>query len=496
MLKSAQQFFDEEEYALALRKIQEALGLDPRDAAALDLAEQVESRGREQKIDEWRELARRSLQNDSVDSARNAIRSLLKLKPNDPAALEMLAEADRHSGANEVAQLQKSAAYDEGVQAWQRGDLTTALNSLERWAEIEGQAPDTDGARLAACRNFYNQVRSEHVAIDHAYEEARRKLAGQDFAGALALCDEYLAKYPEHAQFQALAAEARKSDAEERQRQAEAEPDPSKRCDILEAALQQYPGEPRFASALRLAKDKRELVNSVIAKARQREEQGRFNDAVDQWEILRAIHGEYPGIDGEIERLKGLRDSQPRAGAKAAWMKQVDRYLEAKDFARALDAAEKGLAEFPGDPELTELAKLARRRVEATAESMKLLASGQEDFAQGRHDEGLAAMRRAYAADDGNTVIRAILADALAVRARALIETDWAAADRLVGEILDLDSNHALGRPMGRSSSIRSGRSLSRGALARPGGCRRRATRTGLARSCSRAWPLIRRSRG
>ena len=51
--------------------------------------------------------------------------------------------------------------------------------------------------------------------------------------------------------------------------------------------------------------------------------------------------------------------------------------------------------------------------------------------AQGRHDEGLGAMRRAYAADDGNTVIRAILADALAARARTLIDTDWAAADRL-----------------------------------------------------------------
>src|SRR5262249_4940134 len=62
LLKSARQFLEEEECTLALRKIQEALQLDPADADALALKNQVESARREQKAGELSELARRHLQ--------------------------------------------------------------------------------------------------------------------------------------------------------------------------------------------------------------------------------------------------------------------------------------------------------------------------------------------------------------------------------------------------------------------------------------------------
>ena len=108
-----------------------------------------------------------------------------------------------------------------------------------------------------------------------------------NFSAALTICQQYLSKYPGHALFQAL-----KFDVEERQRQdlssrvaeidrrVEGEPDLDRRVNILKEALETYPGEPHFERALRLIRDKRDLVNSIVAKARNYEERVQFNEAL------------------------------------------------------------------------------------------------------------------------------------------------------------------------------------------------------------------------
>ncbi|MEO7649743.1 MAG: protein kinase, partial [Bryobacteraceae bacterium] len=182
LLESSRRFFEEEEYSLALRKIQEALQLDPNDSSALALKGEVETKRREKKIDEWSQLARRHLDNNAFPHARSAIQSLLELKANDTSALEMMAEIDRREQDFDRVRGEKSALYDTAVDAWQRGDVTAALSRLERWALLTQNAPDTDGARLLSCQNFYNQVRSEHEAIKNSYDEARKQLADGNFA--------------------------------------------------------------------------------------------------------------------------------------------------------------------------------------------------------------------------------------------------------------------------------------------------------------------------
>ena len=127
-----------------------------------------------------------------------------------------------------------------------------------------------------------------------------------------------LLKYPNHALFQAL-----QFDVEERQRQklsalvaetdrrVEREPDLDRRAAILEEVLKQYPGEPHFEHALKLVKDKRDLVDSIVGKARFYEDRGQLSEALDQWQILRSIHEQYPGLQFEIERLIKRRELRP-----------------------------------------------------------------------------------------------------------------------------------------------------------------------------------------
>ncbi|MEI9972076.1 MAG: tetratricopeptide repeat protein [Ignavibacteriota bacterium] len=158
----------------------------------------------------------------------------------------------------------------------------------------------------------------ENEALKVSYEEARAHLAAGNPDAAMAICRQYLAKYPNHAQFLKL-----KSDIEaqhpqspelmqaiaEIDRRVQDEGDLDRRVLILEGALQQYPGEPHFVQALQDAREMRELIHSIAAQARFFEQQGQYNDALDQWQILRSIHAKQPGIEGEIQRVLQRRDT-------------------------------------------------------------------------------------------------------------------------------------------------------------------------------------------
>ena len=184
----------------------------------------------------------------------------------------------------------------------------------------------------------------------------------------MAICRKYLAKYPNHALFQAL-----KYDVEERQRQAlsaliaktdrrvEEEADLHRRVAIVEEVLKLYPGEPHFERALQLVRDKRDLVDSIVSKARYYEERNEFNEALDQWQILRSIHERHPGLAFEIERLRKKRDQQAREKAKTMWVEQTDRCLEAANYEGAVQRWSSALAERPGEPELLELSNVVRK---------------------------------------------------------------------------------------------------------------------------------------
>jgi serine/threonine-protein kinase len=449
ILESARRFYEEEEYSLSLRKIQEALQLDPSHSEALALKSQVERNRRTKQLEEWSQLARQHLENNAFEHARAAIQNLLELKPNDPGAVDLLAEVNRRAQEFETRRQEKSKLYDDAVEAWQKGEVNSAVTRLERWQVLDRELPDTDAARVLSCQNFYNQVRSEDEAMRNSLEQARKLLADQNFSGALEICDHYLARYPSHALFQAL-----RFDIEERRRKnlsafiaetdrrVENEPDLEKRCSILEEASRLHPGEPHFERALRLARDKRNLVNSVVQKARAQEEQGRYAEALETWEMLRAIYSQYPGLDYELSRAGKRRDSAARNEARSVWVERIDKLLESREFEKAASVAEKGLAEFPDDPEIRELEKLACKRIATGMEAGGMLQAGRQACLAGKHEEGLNLMRAALDLDPADPVTRATLLDALVERARELMDKDARGSEALIGEVLHLDPNN------------------------------------------------------
>ena len=202
LVESGRRFFEASEYSLATRKIQEAIELDPANAAALALKEQVDKQRQEQKIGDWMAEARRHVRNGDFREAGEALDNVLKLNPGDAEALAMLPEVRRQEQAASQARDESERLYEAAWQAWERGETTSALSQIEALL-----AADPASDRSDAYRSFRDQLLSDREASKRAYEEARRNLASGDFEAALAICRQWLSKHPDHALFKALQVE-------------------------------------------------------------------------------------------------------------------------------------------------------------------------------------------------------------------------------------------------------------------------------------------------
>ena len=456
LLDAARARFEEEEDPLALQKLQEALQIEPDNAIALSLKSKIENRRSEKQIENWYRLARQHIDNHAYPHAREALQNVLQLRPKEARALQLLAEVDRQEQEYKKLRQDKEQIHKAAMDAWQKGDVSSALAKLGVVLELDRKAPDSinreSGARY---QSFYNEVRSEHDAMNTAYAEARKHLSERNFAKAITTCQAYLAKYPTNAIFQAL-----RYDIEEQQRQelsaliaqvdrqVEAEPDLDKRVSILREALEQHPGESHFERALRLVQDKRDLVNSIVARAHLHEEQAAFGDALNDWEILRTIYSQYPGLKFEVERLQKRRDQQSRIESRTQLIEQIDSCLHSSDYGRVFELLQGVAEEFPNDEELQELGKHAQQGVERKTEAHRLMAEGQELYGQQKAAEGIRLLRQAYELDENNPLARAVLANTLIEEAQTHVESDWREAEKLAKEAFELNPSHPMAKTL------------------------------------------------
>jgi serine/threonine protein kinase len=456
LLDGAKARFEEEEDPLALQKLQEALQLDPENATALALKRQIESRRSERQIENWYRLASQHSQNHAYHHAREALQNVLQLKPRESRALQLLTEIDRREQEYNKLRQEKVQLHRAAMEAWQKGEVSSALTKLAMVLELDRLAPDSaNPERSSSYQSFYNKVRSEHDSINNGYAEARKCLQERNLVKAGAVCDSFLTKYPNNALFQAL-----KFDIEEQRRQelsayiasvdrrVETEPDLDKRVNVLREALALYPDETHFERALQLVQDKRDLVNSIVAKAHAHEEQGAFNDALNDWEVLRTIYGLYPGLKHEVERLLRRREQQARVEAKAHWVEQIDDCRHSNNYSRALELLQQAGAEFPNDSELRELETTVREGMKNAAEVQRLICAGQDLCGESKFEEGLRLLRQACALDEHNVAARSAVSSALVEQARLVLDTNWRHAEQLIQQALELNPGHTAAKSM------------------------------------------------
>ncbi|MEZ5366703.1 MAG: PEGA domain-containing protein, partial [Bryobacterales bacterium] len=449
LLESARRYQEAQEHGLALRKVQESLDLDPDDSDAQALQHAIEKERREKQIGEWMTLARKHFENDAFGPARQAIKSILEVKPTETEALRLQSEVDRREREIEQLRQEKSKLYDSARQAFDRGDVTAALSRLEHLVDIDRDSPETGSGRSGTYQQFYQQVRSEHDELKSALDRARSLLAEDNFSEALSLCNQRLAKYPNHALFQAL-----RYDVEQRQRQKlsayiadvdrqlDTEKDLDKRLAILEQALEKYPDEAHFQQAAKLVRDRRDLVNSIASKAQFFEEKGRFQEALDQWEILRSINPQFDGLDLRVDELRKKREEQKVRDEKTRVTERIDRLVENNDFDAAGIAVAEALEAYPDDPTIQELQRLIDKSRERTRLASNLLTAGREAIDSGQVDKGLDAFREARRTNEGDPIVRSVLVNALIEQARKQLSEDRDRAEALLTEALEYDPDN------------------------------------------------------
>ena len=450
LLDGARTRLREREYPLALQKIQEALELDRDNSDALALKDSIESRRAEQSVNDWLQLARQHIDNFAYDRAREALNNVVQLKPNDSRAVSMLSEVEKNKAEYDRIIGEKQRLHAAAESAFERGEMTSALSRMDRVLQLDKLAPDrsnSDGS--TAYQSFYQQIRSDHDSMQAAYAEARTLQASGNYAAALEFCNENVAKYPNYTLLQAL-----KLDLELSQRQqisgfiadvdrrVDSEPDLDKRLSILKEALDKFPEVAHFQTNYRLARDKRDLIESIVSKANLFEEQGQINEAVAQWEILRSIYDRYPGLDFEFQRIRKRQVHQLKAEARARTLEQIERALESNNHPRALELIEAAKQEFPNDAELAEMDGKTRQSAARVAEANNLLHVAEQMRTDGRLQEAVDTLRKAHNLDALNAGVNDALQAALIEEARVVLDADWRAAESLLQQAQDLGSGH------------------------------------------------------
>ncbi len=450
LLESARARMEQDEIPLALDKIREVLELDPENAEAVALRQSMEKQRSESQIARWLELAQTHLANRDFGAARNAAQEVLALNRADSRAMDLLEKIESTETDSKRIREQKEQLYSGALRAYQNGEISAALSKLERLFSVAQANPNAAiPEREAVYQSFYKEVRSERDTIHNSLEDAQRQFREKNFAGAMAVCKDLLSKYPNDGTFQAL--KIRIEDAERQElssytaelsKRLEAERDLDRRVNIAREACERYPNEAQFGQQLKLVRERRDLVNSIVVKARQYEERGQFAEAISQWDILRNIHPDYPGIAFELEQTRKKRDQQGRDEERSRMVNEIDGLMKSRAYAKAIEYANSALQEFPGDAEISGLRTLAEQGFDRTKESRRLFDEGQRCAAQGDLQKATELLRGSLNLDPRAPGLRDAVINVLVEQARAFGEENWQSAEPLCQEASELDVNH------------------------------------------------------
>ena len=450
MFEAAQSRLEQDEIPLALDKLGEVLKIDPQHPEALALRRRIDQQRSQQQVSDWLNLARQHLERNDFREARLALKEVFNLKYDDPEAGRLKAEIDDREKEVATARNEKEHLYSSALKAHQNGEISSALNKLAKILDLSRGVPGSSvPERDKVFQAFYNDVRIERDRIDNAYAEATRHLSEKNFEKALQVCDGILSRYPRNPQFQALRLKVEHSQRQELSafiaevgRAVDSEPNLDRRVGFLEEACKRYPNEGQFRQQLSLARELRDLVATMVARARAYEEQGQFAEAITQWNTLANTHPQYPGIDFEISQLDRRREQQAEDEKKSRLVQKIDRALENSAYADAERLSQNALLQFPQDQELLVLLGMAREGVERTQEANRLFEDAKALRASGDWARAVGRLRQALELDQRNIVVQNTLVNLLVERAHALLDTDWTAAEPLAAEAGRLDPEH------------------------------------------------------
>ena len=381
LLENAKRCVDEEEYSLALRKLQEILDLVPGHPSALELKEQIEDALTEQKLTELLRVAAEHLERMSLTSARQVLHDALNLKPDDARAKELLNNVEVKQQEVIRSRREQESLFEAARSAWTAGNLSLAIDRFDQEAESIHRSP----GRRDWCpehKEIERKVREEQKALQTDLAEARRKLGAGNLTAALSLYERRCARYPDEPLVRSLRQEIERIQRAKSERQVgdlearlSAEPDLNRQAATVTQALREHPDQDAFRNLLTRIQEKQKAADAVVELARKHEKGGEYAEALERWKQLESMNPGFPMLAEEMNRLAQI---------------------------------------------------CKRKDVEAK------LSAAHDLFQSNRFPECSQILQQALQSARGNTLLERFIFDELNQQAERILHTDWRAAETLV----------------------------------------------------------------
>jgi serine/threonine protein kinase len=394
-------------------------------------------------------------------------------------AQQIVAEAQMLSGKREWKAagelLKKAFSIGQRSPAVREQVIAGLIGAAESALEADWRVSEALLKQLAELQPDYTQPPSLHSkisrrkreeSVNHCLEQAKRFQAAGDLQAALREVARGMAEHREESRLLTLRKEIQeqiyqeeeKARAERARQEKEAfvqattqraqrEPALEKRIRILEEALTKYLQEPQLQQQLTEAQELADRVTAIVNQARSLEGAKQYPDAIRQWNALRSIHAEYPGLDSIVARVTALNE-QARAAAQAAWIQRVENALASADYNGVTDLLTQAKQEFPQSHELTELDKKLQDVLKLRAKAQTIIAEGHAAASSRQWGKAADCLSRACNVAARDPVVREQVLSELLEACGAAVEADWQAAEMLLAQATEVESTSPLLSPL------------------------------------------------
>ena len=428
-LEQGQSSLQHGDYTIAKDSLQKVLEIDSSHQLAKDLLakvrDSIQSRQREQKVEYGLERAAEALEAEQFEDALGWANEVLQMDPENEIAKQYKQTAiDKR---DRVAEIQRHLDRAERLAA--EKDLPRAKAELQALLKIE---PDNSAALAMidwVSRELADTERLRQVA-EHL-ESARGHLAKRNYEKALEVLDRARDPGVVNVEVETLTQQVRAAREKEEkhklllQRVAEIEEALSKgKLDVAQKAsdeaMHEFEDEPQIlklhAQVVRLleANKKRGYVDEQLQSARVLVQKELFSSAAALLE--RAIQ-EVPDDARLTSYLRSVQESHEqhaREELRREAIRKANEQIHAKKFDEAIEILEKSLAQTGQSPELVDLLQFVRdRQAEHQREehTHRVLSRARAQLRDHQYDEAVQVLERGQQ-ESKSSEIDALLADA------------------------------------------------------------------------------------
>ncbi len=383
LLKQAEDLEANQRFGEALELLRQALTLEPEHGPSQEANRRIrEELARRERCTQLLDAARNHLKQNALEDAAEALTALLELDPDNATALDLRQQV---TALQQIKQ-RRIDQFDAAVSAFHDGELTTARRLLQ---QLLDEVPDYPDGQVWLARCQIELDRREH--IENLMNKARLCFDAGDLHGTTQNCHEILRFQGNHAQALdlldqvdreqlrrvrtgSMLKKARAALTERRFEEAEEflskvlndDPDNGEAQDVLSDARAQ---RQQFEQQLRQARIAVMLEEAAAAVDR--------NDFKGAHDLLAEIFAEDPDnadARNELDRMEQRRlglERQKLEHKIAGWLDDARKLIADGNFDRAEKEIQRTMAEVPDHPNAAKVARELEAARAAQAERQR-----------------------------------------------------------------------------------------------------------------------------